>query len=291
MKLLRSEAAAKATADLPDDDEQPSQEKRPTHEVETELVIKNQMLHHHASRVLSAERGLKAEITNRLVEPRRVGVRVTEKGVLRVPSGPLNRSLRDSFDGGGWTFEATIEDGVIYGQQKERSQIGGFDFARYDETANLIRLWDVCFGRRPTRDGEFKWHEFLERHELEKLGNRLDARLRSGQSATPASRPTILGEFQFGNWGLLYRDLLKVVAADQQIGIDLFIYVTATESLSRALSSNTVRFDDSKRKGLEAFASLIRVPVWLIGLDFPPGFATLPRTEIGHRDAPQGDQE
>lgn len=39
---------------------------------------------------------------------------------------------------------------------------------------------------------------------------------------------TVAGEFQFGNWALIYRDLFRLLNADDNPGIDFYIYVAAT---------------------------------------------------------------
>jgi hypothetical protein len=189
--------------------------------------------------------------------------------------------LRSSFADGDWTFEATVEDGVIRSSRPgEAAAVEGFDLASYDEMANLVAMWQLCFGRRAIREGESAWGRFVRERGLETEGASISTRLQAGQLAEPRTRPTVLGEIQFGNWGLLYRDLLKLVAADLQLDIDLFIYITATESLSAALSASTVNYLNALRNGLTSFANLIRVPVWLIGLDLPTDFATLPREDV-----------
>ncbi|QBP92624.1 hypothetical protein E1A90_16570 [Bacillus mycoides] len=79
--------------------------------------------------------------------------------------------------------------------------------------------------------------------------------------------PTILGEIQFGNWALAHRDILKVISTQKETDVDLFIYITATGDLSKALSSSTVNFKNMESL-LNEFKNVLSMPVWLIGIDF-----------------------
>ena len=76
----------------------------------------------------------------------------------------------------------------------------------------------------------------------------------------------IVGEIQFGNWALAYRDFFKVLKADVQNSVDCLIYIVPTGNLESMLSDGIVTFDKSK-KIIDDFAKVISVPVWLIGVD------------------------
>ena len=80
------------------------------------------------------------------------------------------------------------------------------------------------------------------------------------------STPLIVGEIQFGNWALAYRDFFKVLKADVQNSIDCLIYIVPTGELEKLLSDGIVTFDKTK-KIIEEFSKVISVPVWLIGID------------------------
>ncbi len=78
--------------------------------------------------------------------------------------------------------------------------------------------------------------------------------------------PLIVGEIQFGNWALAYRDFFKVLKANVQNSVDCLVYVVPTGNLEAMLSDGIVTFDKTKII-LEDFAKVISVPVWIIGLD------------------------
>ena len=63
------------------------------------------------------------------------------------------------------------------------------------------------------------------------------AELAVGLDATiDPSEPTIFGDVQFGNWALAYRDLMRLLDADIQLDVDLYVYITGDETLSSQLS-------------------------------------------------------
>jgi hypothetical protein len=78
--------------------------------------------------------------------------------------------------------------------------------------------------------------------------------------------PLFVGEIQFGNWALAYRDFFKVLKANVQNSIDCLIYIVPTGNLESMLSDGIVTYDKTV-KILEEFAKVISVPVWVIGLD------------------------
>ena len=83
---------------------------------------------------------------------------------------------------------------------------------------------------------------------------------------SPIDNPLIVGEIQFGNLALAYRDFFKVLKANVQNSVDCLIYVVPTGNLESMLSDGIVTFDKTKII-LEDFAKVISVSVWIIGLD------------------------
>lgn len=78
--------------------------------------------------------------------------------------------------------------------------------------------------------------------------------------------PLIVGEIQFGNWALAYRDFFKVLKANVQNSIDCLVYVVPTGNLEAMLSEGIVTYDKSV-KILNEFSKVVSVPVWVIGID------------------------
>lgn len=180
----------------------------------------------------------------------------------------FNKSLRVNLNyNSSLLFEIYNEDGVFYTSNSKK----GFDFASIDTTFNLINLWNLCFGRRPLYAGQSHWNKSLENNDFIKIASESEGfDLKSFKKGNDIkiikSSLTILGELQFGNWGLAYRDLFKLLHADANSGVDLFVYVTAHNDLLSYASDNVVSYEKTKRI-LNEFSNLIKVPIWVIGLD------------------------
>lgn len=180
----------------------------------------------------------------------------------------FNKSLRVNLNSNSsLLFEVYNEDGIFYTSNSKK----GFDFASIDTTYNLINLWNLCFGRRSLHDGHSHWGKSLENNDFIRIASESEGLdLKSFEKGTDIkiikSSLTILGELQFGNWGLAYRDLFKLLHADANSGVDLFVYVTAHNDLLSYASDNVVSYEKTI-KILNEFSNLIKVPIWVIGLD------------------------
>ncbi len=60
--------------------------------------------------------------------------------------------------------------------------------------------------------------------------------------------------------------MFKVLHLEESMEVDLLIYITATGNLEEYLSSGIVTFD-KKKQTLEQYGSVVKVPIWLIGID------------------------
>ncbi|MGH0498959.1 BglII/BstYI family type II restriction endonuclease [Bacillus wiedmannii] len=184
----------------------------------------------------------------------------------RIETTPLNKGIRNRFKKSKLKFkyEVTFKEGVFF----DSLQTGGFDFAHIDDQYNLVNFRNLCSGRRAVFDGKELWQKELEKrplwHELLKKMN-LDTPMGT-DLYYKKQIPTILGEIQFGNWGLVYRDILKVIQIERDEDVDLFIYITAAGNLANAISDGTVNFEKSKNI-FEEFKSILSMPIWLIGID------------------------
>ncbi|USK45513.1 BglII/BstYI family type II restriction endonuclease [Cytobacillus oceanisediminis] len=176
----------------------------------------------------------------------------------------LKKNLRDNIQD--LKFEVEFKEGVFF----DSPQIGGFDFALFDETYNLMNFRNYCFGRKSIYNGEERWKEELsKREDWLKLSNFHDLESYPKGIDIPYNKkvPTIIGEVQFGNWALVYYDLLKTIQIEQTFDIDLFVYITAAGNLSKYISAGTVNFDRT-RDALEEFKNITKFPIWVIGVDF-----------------------
>ena len=128
---------------------------------------------------------------------------------------------------------------------------------------NLHKLHELCFGKLRYEDGQKRWLKFLENNpDLNEYVNSTDF----NKNDVKDDIPLILGEIQFGNWALAYRDFFKVLKANVQTSVDCLIYICPTGELESMLSDGIVTFTKSK-KILTEFQKVISVPIWLIGLD------------------------
>ena len=120
-------------------------------------------------------------------------------------------------------------------------------------------------------DGENRWEKFLKKNpDLLEIANNLKKIEEKGKNISKSNNetpiPLIVGEIQFGNWALAYRDFFKVLKADVQNSVDCLIYIVPTGNLEKMLSDGIVTFDKTK-KIMEEFSKVISVPIWLIGID------------------------
>ncbi|MDQ3690491.1 MAG: hypothetical protein M3406_10740 [Chloroflexota bacterium] len=236
------------------------------------IEIRREYVHHHADVVLDHHPGIRALLETSLV----MAVPLTP--VLRRNAGvesqgigatELNRAIKGNMQSArAWRFEAVVRDGVILDNASNDAQVRGFDFAMYDVRHNLANLWSLCFGRRGVVQGDSVWQIYLASNPGQRrLATEIESVGRAGEDLESSREaPTILGEVQFGNWALAYRDMMKLLAADAEIEVDLFVYVVADASLARLISTGTVNFEGSVQI-LRDFRSVLKVPTVVVGLD------------------------
>jgi len=132
-----------------------------------------------------------------------------------------------------------------------------------------VNFRNLCFGRRAIFKGKELWEEELSNNPSWKyLSDDLNLNNASIGHDTYFKKqiPTVLGEIQFGNWALVYRDILKVIQVERDEDVDLFVYITASGNLANAISSGTVNF--SKTKNIfDQYKNILSMQIWLIGLD------------------------
>ena len=189
----------------------------------------------------------------------------------RIKTPSLNKEIKESFKISSLDlkFEVMFEEGVFYDSPQTR----GFDFALYDTADMVQRFCEEKYSRRAVFNGDNRWQSELNR--VDRSDWKVSAttlglnplNISKGIDLNQKkSKPTIIGEVQFGNWGLVYRDILKAIKIEKMEDIDLLIYITATGDLADYISDGTVNY--SKTKGIfEEFKNVLNVPIWLIGID------------------------
>ena len=241
-----------------------------------ELYVSKEYYHHHAFEILNTHNILRDDLINCLSSDISLQTRVKVTQGLKsrgIKAKDLNIELRKLLQNklvNEVKFEVNEEKGVFY-FSSEKSTIGGFDFAILNHTKNINSLRNLCFGELHYHEGEKRWNEFLKKNEdLKIIANELEQKENIGinldYKEKDTDTPLIVGEIQFGNWALAYRDFFKVLKANVQNSIDCLVYVVPTGELETMLSDGIVTYDKSV-KILNDFAKVVSVPVWVIGID------------------------
>jgi len=251
-------------------------EKQNSHNDErTKLFVAKEYFHHHSFAILNAYSELKQSFQNALsgrIHIKWVTRKKKEAERKGISADDLNKEIRKllkSIPNNELKFEVYEESGVFYFSE-EKSAIGGFDFAILNHYNNILALRNLCFGSLQYADGQSRWDKFIQRNpDLVEISNTLRRNEQIGQNIPKEqeySTPLIVGEIQFGNWALAYRDFFKVLKADVQNSVDCLIYIVPTGNLEKLLSDGIVTFDKTKII-IEEFSKVVTVPVWLIGID------------------------
>ena len=241
------------------------------------LFVSKEYFHHHSFEIINTHKDLKDKFLKSLSNEIRVSPRVKKTQGYEsraIEAKELNiviRELLQKIEEIEIKFEVYEENGVFYFSSDEKSKIAGFDFAILNHYNNILSLRNLCFGNLQYADGEMRWEKFLKKNpDLIEIANKLQEIEEKGKNISRSNQdaptPLIVGEIQFGNWALAYRDFFKVLKADVQNSVDCLIYIVPTGNLEKMLSDGIVTFDKTK-KIMEEFSKVISVPVWLIGID------------------------
>lgn len=240
------------------------------------LKVSKQFFHHHAYEIMNTHNDLRDNFLSLLSSEININPRIKQtkaKQSKAIEAGFLNKEIRRILTvtpDNKLKFEVFEERGVFYFSE-EKSSIGGFDFAIINHKQNILALRNLCFGELQYHNGIKKWNTFLSKNpELKEIADSIVNIDKNGVDLeyikSSNDNPLIVGEIQFGNWALAYRDFFKVLKANVQNSVDCLIYVVPTGNLEAMLSDGIVTFDKTKII-LEDFAKVISVPVWIIGLD------------------------
>ena len=150
---------------------------------------------------------------------------------------------------------------------------GEFDFSRYDKLTNFYRLWNYCYGTNAARNGQEifdqyvrspktkqDWEMFIEVQRPKKYEEEL---------VVPSDVFNIIGEIQFGNWAMVYKDMFRLVSAiNKKAEIGLYIYIVAADNLKKLMSDGVVSLNDAYRRFKENIENHnITKPVMIVPLD------------------------
>lgn len=152
---------------------------------------------------------------------------------------------------------------------------GEFDFSIYDKDTNFYNLWNHCYGKEAVRNGDEiieycirddktsnEWLAFIEKQKPKKYEENLEI-------PSDADVFNIIGEIQFGNWAMVYKDMFRLVSAiNKKAKIDLYVYVAADGNLKKLMSDGVVGFEDACKRFKENVENHnINKPVMILPLD------------------------
>jgi|688.fasta_scaffold531122_2 hypothetical protein len=236
------------------------------------LKISNEFFHHHSEGILKHYNYIKNLFDTALQKNINIDLSIRTKKKIQtsgITAGSLNKEIRELLKSiNDIEFEVNQLDGVYF----VSGQTNGFDFGLIDTEYNLINFRNLCFGKRHLHDGMKEWKIFLNKpcNVQYKIAAQNLNLIQSNNIGIdlPAQKksPIILGEIQFGNWALAYRDFFKVLKANVLTNVDVLIYIVPDGKLQSLLSDGIVTFDGTKEI-INEFAKVITVPIWLIGLD------------------------
>lgn len=198
-------------------------------------------------------------------------VRRDKKFVHGINAHSLNEAIRDKLSA---LSDIEGETNVVFGSfLPPIMSKGEFDFAVYDKVSNFYNFWNHCYGKNAVRDGDrfvdyyirdektkTEWEVFIETCKPKQYEEDL---------VVPDSVFNIIGEIQFGNWAMVYKDMFRLVSAiNKRAKIDLYIYVTASGNLKQLMSDGVVGFEDACKRFEENVENHnINKPVIILPLD------------------------
>lgn len=241
-----------------------------------EIIIsdKYQYYHNHAREILEFNGQVILNFQDALNQTIPIKTKIRKRGKEEyngIEADYLNKEIRSLLQKKftDLKLEVNEQNGVYHFSTKTNKQIAGFDFALLNSKNNLIKLRNLCFGELKYSDGKRKWDKFLnDNPSLEDFSKTILKPESYGENIPliESDDPLILGEIQFGNWGLVYRDFFKLLKANVQTSVDCLIYIVCAGELEEKLSDGIVSFDKTV-KLLKEFSKVINVPVWVLGID------------------------
>lgn len=236
------------------------------------LKISNELFHHHSEGILKQHSYIKNLFDTALQKNINIDLSIRTKKKIQtsgITAASLNKEIRKLLNSiNDIEFEINQVDGVYF----VSGQTNGFDFGLIDTEYNLVNFRNLCFGKRHLNNGIKEWKQFLNnprnlqyKEAAENL-NLIQSKDIGMDITVQKKKPIILGEIQFGNWALAYRDFFKVLKANVLTSVDVLIYIVPDGKLQTLLSDGIVTFDGTKDIITE-FAKVITVPIWLIGID------------------------
>ena len=238
------------------------------------LRIFDQYFHLNAKEIIDLNFSLKFFILTSLEQEININSRIKKNKNQVSPgieAGALNKEIRRLI---------CLKEESIFEKEKNKNlfyplvgKIAGFDFALINNIKNLISIRNLYLGEEKIDVLGKKWYkdlggnlEFIKLAKIYDLDEFFEGENQLLANDDLNDKPLIVGDIQFGNWALVYKDFFKLFKTDVLNSIDCLIYIVPTNNLFNYLSDGIVNFTETK-KILKEFDKAIPIPVWLIGLD------------------------
>lgn len=198
--------------------------------------------------------------------------KIKEKSLLGVNANSINAEVRNCLK---LIDNIEFETSVYYGTFLSQNVKSDFDFSIIDKDSNYYNLWNYCYGLEARVKGTEVFEQLIiNNNKLEDWKNHMskydnDDFKYKQDLIVPDYTFNVIGEIQFGNWAMIYKDMFRLVTAiNKNAKIDLYIYICANESISDLISDGTVTY----KKAVDEFKENvdnhnINKPIIIIPLD------------------------
>lgn len=183
----------------------------------------------------------------------------------------LNEAIREKLKGiPGIEGETNVVFGTFLPPVKGK---GEFDFSIYNKETNFYKLWDYCYGENAIRDGDLIVDKYIKDNKLRQKWDKFCVKQKNDEHKMDMNSAhntfNILGEIQFGNWAMVYKDMFRLVSAiNKNAQIDLYIYIAATDNLKKIISDGVVGVNAARERFQENIDNHnINKPVMIVPLD------------------------
>ena len=240
--------------------------------IELPFTIQEPILLNNAIDKYQLHKELIDQLLNALKGSFHVGyVRRQKKYIHGISANSLNEAIREKLKGiPGIEGETNVVFGTFLPPVKGK---GEFDFSIYNKETNFYKLWDYCYGENAIRDGDLIVDKYIKDNKLRQKWDKFCVKQKNDEHKIEMNSAhntfNILGEIQFGNWAMVYKDMFRLVSAiNKNAQIDLYIYIAATDNLKKIISDGVVGVNAARERFQENIDNHnINKPVMIVPLD------------------------
>ena len=249
-----------------------SGKKKIAYPIELPFTIQEPILLNNAIDKYQLHKELIDQLLNALKGSFHVGyVRRQKKYIHGISANSLNEAIREKLKGiPGIEGETNVVFGTFLPPVKGK---GEFDFSIYNKETNFYKLWDYCYGENAIRDGDLIVDKYIKDNKLRQKWDKFCVKQKNDEHKMDMNSAhntfNILGEIQFGNWAMVYKDMFRLVSAiNKNAQIDLYIYIAATDNLKKIISDGVVGVNAARERFQENIDNHnINKPVMIVPLD------------------------